>query len=599
MAKIIEKIVVDDSQHSEKLKKAKSELRSYAASQQSTGSIIKGVTAVVGKFAVGLGVATTATAALSKVLGSSQTTADNMQAAMSAASATVETFANALATCDMSAFTNGLGSVVSKALEAARAVDQLGNTMISYNFFKSGISADLADQMVILRDKNATPEQKDQAKKAAQELIDKEAELVTNMSTQIMDTVRKTIASEGKGVLNAGQIGMSDIQKVYAVDAFGNISMNHERLDARYNEWRMKEAQRSQQGNTSYGTRQELISEYRDAILGHMMLENMTDEQLQNIANMIQQSNNERRSLAADRKALNRAMSGVDTPTVKTPTVKTPKVTVPKPEPLVEGSLAWYQDKLNKANKDLQNAATDEARYAASKVVEELQNQIARMKQTITFTDVNKEFMEIAGKDAKLPGLGSEPAAMQIKELKKIEVAYENMGTTAVEQMDAVGYAMERMGRAVGGNAGEWLAWAGNLASAISSAIPMITALTTAKKAQAAAEGKEAATGAASAVANIPVVGPAMAVAAVASIIAALMSIPKFANGAIAYGPTLGLFGEYSGAANNPEVVAPLDRLRSLIGEPAGMGGQVEFHIQGKELYGILNKQNRTNSRNA
>jgi hypothetical protein len=45
--------------------------------------------------------------------------------------------------------------------------------------------------------------------------------------------------------------------------------------------------------------------------------------------------------------------------------------------------------------------------------------------------------------------------------------------------------------------------------------------------------------------------------------------------------------------------VAPLDRLRSLIGEPAGMGGQVEFHIQGKELYGILNKQNRTNSRNA
>lgn len=594
MAKIIEKIVVDDSQHSEKLKKAKSELRSYAASQQSTGSIIKGVTAVVGKFAVGLGVATTATAALSKILGSTQTTGDNMRNAVAAASSTVETFANAIATCDMSAFSNGLGTVISRAIEANKALDQLGNTLISYNYFKAGISADLAEQMTVLRDKNATQDQKEQAKQEAQKLIETQREMVTNMSTEIMNAVRTAIARDGKGVLNAGQIGRSDIDKIFAVDVFGNPTINRQRLADRYKEYRTKETQRRAQGNTRNGTRQELIAEYKDAILFNMMLENMSDEQLQDIANKIQQAENERRSLASEMKALNRAMSGADTPTVKTP-----KVTVPKQEPLVEGSLAWYQDKLSKANKDLQNAATDEARYAASKVVEELQNQITRMKQTITFTDVNKEFMEIAGKDAKLPGLGSEPAAMQIKELEKIEVAYENMGTTAVEQMDAVGYAMERMGRAVGGNAGEWLAWAGNLASAISSAIPMITALTTAKKVQAAAEGKEAATGAASAVANIPVVGPAMAVAAVASIIAALMSIPKFANGAIAYGPTLGLFGEYSGAANNPEVVAPLDRLRSLIGEPAGMGGQVEFHIQGKELYGILNKQNRTNSRNA
>ena len=592
MAKIIEKIVVDDSQHSEKLKKAKSELRSYAASQQSTGSIIKGVTAVVGKFAVGLGVATTATAALSKILGSTQTTGDNMRNAMAAASSTVETFANAIATCDMSAFSNGLGTVISRAIEANKALDQLGNTLISYNYFKAGISADLAEQMTVLRDKNATQDQKEQAKQEAQKLIETQREMVTNMNTQIMNAVRTAIARDGKGVLNAGQIGRSDIDKIFAVDVFGNPTINRQRLADRYKEYQTKETQRRAQGNTRNGTRQELIAEYKDAILFNMMLENMSDEQLQDIANKIQQAENERRSLASDMKALNRAMSGADTPTVKTPTVKTPKVTVQKQEPLVEGSLAWYQDRLSKANKDLQNAATDEARYAASKVVEELQLQITRMKQTITVTDVSAGLTE-------MPKLEVPDATAHTGQLEKIETAYESMGATATEQIDAVGYAMERMGRAVGGNAGEWLSWAGNLASAISSAIPMITALTTAKKAQAAAEGKEAATGAASAVANIPVVGPAMAVAAVASIIAALLSIPKFANGAIAYGPTLGLFGEYSGAANNPEVVAPLDRLRSLIGEPAGMGGQVEFHIQGKELYGILNKQNRTNSRNA
>jgi len=43
--------------------------------------------------------------------------------------------------------------------------------------------------------------------------------------------------------------------------------------------------------------------------------------------------------------------------------------------------------------------------------------------------------------------------------------------------------------------------------------------------------------------------------------------IPKFADGGVVYGPTLGLIGEYSGASHNPEVIAPLDRLRDLIRE--------------------------------
>lgn len=77
-----------------------------------------------------------------------------------------------------------------------------------------------------------------------------------------------------------------------------------------------------------------------------------------------------------------------------------------------------------------------------------------------------------------------------------------------------------------------------------------------------------------------------------------IAAIPKFADGGIAYGPTLGLFGEYAGASNNPEVVAPLDKLRSLI-NPAGgvMAGRVEFVIDGRRLVGVLNNVNRYNER--
>lgn len=100
-----------------------------------------------------------------------------------------------------------------------------------------------------------------------------------------------------------------------------------------------------------------------------------------------------------------------------------------------------------------------------------------------------------------------------------------------------------------------------------------------------------AGSGAASAVSSIPMVGPALAVAAIAAVIGAILAIPKFAKGGLAYGPTLGLFGEYAGASNNPEVVAPLDKLRGML-QPAGdMGGRVRFTIEGRTLVGILEKE--------
>lgn len=85
--------------------------------------------------------------------------------------------------------------------------------------------------------------------------------------------------------------------------------------------------------------------------------------------------------------------------------------------------------------------------------------------------------------------------------------------------------------------------------------------------------------------------------AQVTEVVAQVKNIGKYAQGAIAYGPTLGIFGEYPGAANNPEVVAPLDRLRSLISPDSQAPQRVTFRIQGRTLVGVLNKQNRHSAR--
>ena len=163
--------------------------------------------------------------------------------------------------------------------------------------------------------------------------------------------------------------------------------------------------------------------------------------------------------------------------------------------------------------------------------------------------------------------------------------------------LNGVADVMGNLGRAVGGTAGAWLEWGQNVLQAISSAIPQILSLVAAQKAQGIASTFAAGTGAAASVSAIPVVGPVLAIAAVASVLAALASIPKYAEGGLAYGKTLGVFGEYANASTNPEVVAPLSKLRDLIEPAGGVGGEVVFRIAGRDLEGVLNKRSQVNRR--
>ena len=171
------------------------------------------------------------------------------------------------------------------------------------------------------------------------------------------------------------------------------------------------------------------------------------------------------------------------------------------------------------------------------------------------------------------------------------QVAFGQKGTTAAMSVSSIGNIVSAVSRIVDDQTSSWVEWGASVISSIAAAIPQIISLTTATRASANANAAMAVTGAAASVAATPVVGWIMAGAAVASIIAAMASIPKFAEGGIAYGPTLGLFGEYAGANSNPEVVAPLDKLRSMIQPSGGEGGEVVFRIAGRTLVGILKKE--------
>ena len=124
-------------------------------------------------------------------------------------------------------------------------------------------------------------------------------------------------------------------------------------------------------------------------------------------------------------------------------------------------------------------------------------------------------------------------------------------------------------------------------------------ASTAAKNTETTANVAAAASGAMAAHSGIPFVGIALGLAAVAAIVAAMLSLPKFAKGGIVSGPTLAMVGEYAGASGNPEVIAPLDKLRGMLVQSNGTDPRkVVFEIKGRRLVGVLNKENDLYTRN-
>ncbi len=75
----------------------------------------------------------------------------------------------------------------------------------------------------------------------------------------------------------------------------------------------------------------------------------------------------------------------------------------------------------------------------------------------------------------------------------------------------------------------------------------------------------------------------------VAAVLASLASIPKFAEGGLVYGNTLAQVGEYPGARTNPEVIAPLNKLKDLLAsQNTGNVKVIELVARGRDLVATI-----------
>jgi hypothetical protein len=89
----------------------------------------------------------------------------------------------------------------------------------------------------------------------------------------------------------------------------------------------------------------------------------------------------------------------------------------------------------------------------------------------------------------------------------------------------------------------------------------------------------------------------ALAATQVATIAAS--PIPAFAKGGLVTGATMGLVGEGRGTSmSNPEVIAPLDKLKSMLGDSGGSGTVIpDVRITGDDLLIVFDRANRRKER--
>lgn len=269
-------------------------------------------------------------------------------------------------------------------------------------------------------------------------------------------------------------------------------------------------------------------------------------------------------------------------------------------------TIEGLQNNISRLQERMQRASLDEA-VTMQRKVNELQKLLKELQSAISVgasVDPSSMGQKISGKAPSLKAVQgfdikgvTEGAADQLykatkRALERTAKLWTSFAKGVQSNLQGISSIMGTLGNIVSGNASSWLQWGANVLSAIAGVLPQLLALFTGNISVAASEAAKSQSG-------IPIIGPIAAVSAVASVVGSLLSLPKptaFAEGGIVSGPTYALVGEYPGATNNPEVIAPLDKLRSLIQEPSrdnNMGGEVTFRIEGRHLVGILNKESR------
>lgn len=533
MANIITRLLLDASSHDKGLEKAQRTLDKYIEKNVSAGNVIQGLAGTVGKMAGAVGLAMGATEALGKALNSTQTTGDIMRGTMEGLKTSVDEFFYSLSTGNMANFISGLDDIISKSIAAYNAIDQLGNTQISYGVFSAKNQASIAESQYIAKNKFAPTNERIAAFDAWAKAIEDERKGIESVQRELVEAA--TSAVEARTNANI-EVTLDDLLRAFEVDLLKPES-------------RTEIKNRAERGTRNYEAnaarkdwtqeqKDNLAEIQKDNIITYTMLGKYSDEELESIAEKIKQYyqlvnavkglGREYNETANEFNNANKAMAGFNAvKSLEGYTVYSggnqASTTFKGNTKVVEaaqGSIAYMQQELKKLQTEYANAATDAARMAAIKAIREMEANIRMMNRSA-------ENQLTQGTPSFKQSLPNDLYKVNFKPL----ISQKDVTTTQdyTDSLNALANVMGAINTSSMQGAAGFLSWAASLMTATATAIESIKKIVTAKTAEGAASaGAEAA--------KTPIVGWLLVGGAIASALAAFASIPSFAEGGVVPG---------------------------------------------------------------
>jgi hypothetical protein len=598
MADLVTRLLLNSSQFDNNIRRSTQQVQQF----QQVG---RNITATIGRFAGVLGIAMTAGEAFNKVLNSSQTLGDMTASNMAALKTSVDEFFYSLGSGNLSNFLTGLGDMIDKAKEAYAALDQLGNTQISYGVFSAKSQSEIADAQYIAKNKFAPADQRNAAFDKWRTTLQEQQAANIRLQEELINSASKAVEARTNANIT---VTMEDMLKAFEADLLDPAKRDEVKS-------RAKNGTANYQANAK---RKDWSQEQKDALaesqkqnlIIHTMLEKYSDDELKDIAAKIQQYYQLNSALKSTAREYNETANEYNNSMAKmegfksveslegfkvftgTTTNKT-EVKLPVKPVIPAGSLAELDAQIASLRKELNLAISNEDRI---RINAEL-NALTEQKRVIEFQYKypNAPIGKLDGKPAGLAGMVKPEIPTSLPKFSS-PITNKNikLNNEYAQSLGAIASIMGSVTNMTNEGAAAWLSWGANLISAVAAAIPQIVALTTAKKGEAIASGVASA-------AQTPFVGWLLAGAAAAAVVAALASIPSFSTGGIFAGNST--IGDMNLArVNAGEMILNNRQQRNLFNLLNGNGvmgsaggGQVEFKIRGKELVGVLaNYNNKT-----
>lgn len=611
MSDIVTRLLLKTNDFDANLEKSKKSVNGFQDNITSMASV---ASSGIMKFAGALGAVITVSEGFNKIMSSSQTLGDEYSRTMEGLKGGVDQFFYSIGSGDWTPFMNGLSETIRLAREAYNAMDQLGNTRMSFSYFDAKNQATAQEQITILKDKDSTEEQK----KAARELLEKTLKDQEEIVGQYKQRSQNAVQAMVKAAIGLDGVDVSaiDVDKILRLDVSAAGDNQKAELAKRYKDFQ-NEYDKLKAKYTTYETRgsgmnvhsvavtdtealgkaiSPMLAKYQDAIQYNAILVKKSDEWLQNLIDVSTAAQNADRNLSSMTKAANRAsQSGTGG--------KQPK------EPAKEGSISWYNEQIAEQSKKLIAETDMQARAAIQATINELEAKKINLKFV-----VDQEAFKIAHGEMKdgalpvpikptvkdnIPTHGKNGKDFKLPEYKPLfDKKDVSLNKDYAKSLSNIGSIMSSLSGVTNESASAYLQWGANVISSIAQAIPAIQDLITAKKTEAVVNGVASAT-------KTPVTGWLLAGAAVASVIAAMASIPKFATGGIVPGtsftgdkvPALLNSGEMilNGTQQsslfrllNGGVYASLGSKISPSGNNDSSPANVTFRIHGRDLEGVL-----------